>query len=63
MIKVLVVDDSALMRELLIHCISAHPQLMVVGQAAEAFEARILIKQLQPDVITLDVEMPKMNVP
>lgn len=60
-IKVLVVDDSAVMRALLREMIREATDLEVVGEAADAFEARERIKALNPDVITLDVEMPRMN--
>ncbi|MGH8436978.1 MAG: protein-glutamate methylesterase/protein-glutamine glutaminase [Pseudomonas sp.] len=60
-IKVLVVDDSALIRSLLSEIIRADPQLQLVGAASDAFVARDLIKKHAPDVITLDVEMPRMD--
>jgi two-component system chemotaxis response regulator CheB len=60
-IKVLIIDDSALMRGLLTQIIGTAPDLQVVGAAQDALEARELIKQLNPDVLTLDVEMPKMG--
>jgi two-component system chemotaxis response regulator CheB len=60
-IKTLVVDDSPFMRQLISEILSSAPGIEVVGQAADPFEARALIKQLNPDVLTLDVEMPKMN--
>ncbi|WP_026261569.1 protein-glutamate methylesterase/protein-glutamine glutaminase [Kiloniella laminariae] len=59
--KVLIVDDSALMRELLQALLSRDPGIHVVGTAADPFQARQMIKQLLPDVITLDIEMPKMD--
>lgn len=59
--KVLVVDDSAVMRKLLAERVNAAPDLEVVGAAADAHEARELIKTLNPDVVTLDVQMPRMN--
>jgi two-component system chemotaxis response regulator CheB len=61
-IRVLVVDDSALMRQLLTELLSQNPQIEVVGAAADPFVARDKIKHLSPDVITLDVEMPRMDV-
>ena len=61
MIKVLIVDDSKLIRALLAQMVSSAPDMMVVGEAEDPFEARDKIKVLNPDVITLDIEMPKMN--
>ncbi|PSJ50314.1 response regulator, partial [Pseudaminobacter soli (ex Li et al. 2025)] len=60
-IRVLVVDDSATMRSLLSVALRRDPQIEVVGHAADALEARAKIKALNPDVLTLDVEMPNMN--
>lgn len=60
-VKVLVVDDSALVRSLLKDIIQGDPELQLVGCAPDAFVARDLIKQHAPDVITLDVEMPRMD--
>ena len=60
-IKVLVVDDSALMRKLLTEFLTRDPLLEVVGSAPDPFVARDKIKQLAPDVLTLDVEMPRMD--
>lgn len=60
-IKVLVVDDSALIRSLLSEIVRADAELQLVGVAPDAFVARDLIKQHSPDVITLDVEMPRMD--
>lgn len=59
--RVLVVDDSATMRGLITAVLNSDPDVTVVGQAADAFEARQAIKQLDPDVVTLDIEMPNMN--
>lgn len=59
--SVLVVDDSRTMRSLISATLSADPEINVVGEASDAFEAREAIKQLSPDVVTLDIEMPKMN--
>ncbi len=59
--KVLVVDDSALMRQLLTDLLGSDPGLEVVGAAADPYAAWDKIKQLAPDVITLDVEMPRMD--
>jgi len=60
-VKVLIVDDSATMRALIASAISADPELEVVGEAGDPYEAREAIKALNPDVVTLDVEMPKMT--
>jgi two-component system chemotaxis response regulator CheB len=60
-IKVLVVDDSALMRALLTDIINGASDLNVVGSAPDPIAAREMIKTLNPDVLTLDVEMPRMN--
>ncbi|MDQ3206390.1 MAG: response regulator, partial [Pseudomonadota bacterium] len=60
-VRVLIVDDSALVRSLLTELLSADPDIDVVGTAADAFVARDRIKQLHPDVLTLDVEMPRMD--
>ncbi|HUH49095.1 MAG TPA: protein-glutamate O-methylesterase CheB [Mycoplana sp.] len=59
--RVLVVDDSPTMRGLITVVLSADPGITVVGQAGDAMEARNAIKQLNPDVVTLDIEMPNMN--
>ncbi|MEL6301577.1 MAG: chemotaxis response regulator protein-glutamate methylesterase [Pseudomonadota bacterium] len=60
-IKVLVVDDSALMRKLLSELLGEINDISVVGVAKDPFDAREKIKVLDPDVITLDVEMPRMD--
>lgn len=60
-IRVLIVDDSALMRGLLTEMINSAPDMMVVGVAPDAPTAREMIKVLNPDVLTLDVHMPKMD--
>lgn len=60
-IRVLVVDDSALMRGLLSQMINLAPDMEVVGAAPDAQSAREMIKVLNPDVLTLDVQMPKMD--
>ena len=59
--RVLVVDDSALMRGLLSQLISLAPDMEVVGAAPDAQSAREMIKAFNPDVLTLDVQMPKMD--
>ncbi len=60
-VKVIIVDDSALVRQVLSEILSADPDIEVVGVAQDPYIAREKIKQLNPDVITLDVEMPKMD--
>src|ERR1700675_1888649 len=60
-IRVLVVDDSAVMRQLLTEILNSDPEIEVVGTAPDAFVAREKIKLLNPDVLTLDVEMPRMD--
>jgi len=59
--KVLIVDDSALMRQLLTQILSSDPELEVVGTAGDPFIAREKVKALDPDVLTLDIEMPRMD--
>ena len=60
-IKVLIVDDSALIRAVLTEIIQSQPDMEVVGVAPDPLVARELIKQREPDVLTLDVEMPRMD--
>jgi len=60
-VRVVVVDDSATMRGLISACLRRDPQIEVVGTAGDPMEARQAIKDLNPDVITLDIEMPNMN--
>jgi len=60
-VRVLVVDDSATMRGLIAAALSDDPGIEVIGQAADPLEAREAIKALNPDVMTLDVEMPRMD--
>jgi two-component system chemotaxis response regulator CheB len=60
-IKVLIVDDSAVIRKLLEKFFSAAPDIEVVGTAADPYIARDKLVQLKPDVMTLDVEMPRMD--
>ncbi|MBK7875176.1 MAG: chemotaxis response regulator protein-glutamate methylesterase [Planctomycetes bacterium] len=60
-IRVLVIDDSALVRQLLTTILSSDPEIEVVGSAPDPYVAREKIMQLSPDVLTLDVEMPRMD--
>jgi two-component system chemotaxis response regulator CheB len=60
-VRVLVVDDSAVMRQLLSTLLSSDPEIEVVGTASDPYVARERIKALNPDVVTLDVEMPRMD--
>lgn len=60
-IRVLVVDDSLVFRNLLVKGLNADPNIEVVAQAQDAYEARDMIVKYRPDVMTLDVEMPKMS--
>ncbi|MDE2505218.1 MAG: response regulator, partial [Burkholderiales bacterium] len=60
-IRVVVVDDSALVRGLLTEIIDRQSDMCCVGAAADPLVAREMIRNLNPDVITLDVEMPRMD--
>jgi two-component system, chemotaxis family, protein-glutamate methylesterase/glutaminase len=60
-VRVLVVDDSALARQIITGAISRHPRIEVVGTAPDVYVARDRIVALKPDVLTLDVEMPRMD--
>jgi two-component system, chemotaxis family, protein-glutamate methylesterase/glutaminase len=60
-IRVVVVDDSALIRSLLTSLINAQPDMECIGAANDPYQAREMIRNLNPDVITLDVEMPRMD--
>lgn len=60
-IRVLVVDDSALIREVLTRMLTRDADIVVVGTATDPIDAREKIKTLDPDVVTLDIEMPNMN--
>lgn len=60
-IKVLIIDDSALIRQVLTKIIESDPALEVVGTAVDPIVARDKIKSLKPDVLTLDIEMPRMD--
>jgi len=60
-LKVLIVDDSALIRGIMTQIVNNQPDMEVVGAAPDPIAAREMIKQTNPDVVTLDVEMPRMN--
>ncbi|MFT3802841.1 MAG: chemotaxis response regulator protein-glutamate methylesterase [Burkholderiaceae bacterium] len=60
-IKVLVVDDSALIRQLMTEIINRQPDMTCVGAAADPFVAREMVRATNPDVLTLDIEMPRMD--
>jgi two-component system, chemotaxis family, protein-glutamate methylesterase/glutaminase len=60
-IRVLIVDDSALVRKLVSEALKTDPEIEVVGTAVDPYAARDKIQQLNPDVITLDLEMPRMD--
>jgi len=60
-VRVLLIDDSALMRRVLTEILSGDPDIEVVGAAIDPFDAREKIKALNPHVLTLDVEMPRMD--
>lgn len=60
-VRVLVVDDSPVIRHLMTELLSGDPGIRVVGTAADAYIARDKIKRLHPDVLTLDIEMPRMD--
>ena len=59
--RVLIVDDSAVVRKLLADALRREPDIEVVGGAADPFVARDMILQYKPDLITLDIEMPRMD--
>lgn len=60
-IKVLIIDDSALIRKLLTEIVSSQRDMEIIGAAADPLIAREMIRELNPDVLTLDVEMPRMD--
>ena len=61
MIRVLIVEDSATMRQLLSEMLSSDPDIKVVGMASDPIVAREMIKALRPDVLTLDIAMPRLD--
>ena len=60
-IRVLIIDDSLLIRKVLTEILNSSPDIEVVGAAEDPLIAREMIKQLNPDVLTLDIEMPRMD--
>jgi two-component system chemotaxis response regulator CheB len=60
-IRVLVVDDSRLLRQIIVDSLAAIPNIQVVGEAGDGEEALRLIRRLNPDVVTLDIQMPQMD--
>lgn len=60
-VRVLIVDDSQTMRAVVKAVLRSEPRIEVVGEAADPYEAREAIKRLNPDVLTLDIEMPRMS--
>ena len=61
MVKVLIVDDSAFMRNALSSMLSSDPEIQIVGKARDGLEAIELVGKLNPDIVTMDVEMPRMD--
>ncbi len=61
MIKVFIVDDSALVRQVLTSCLASHPRITVIGQAADPLYAIEKMRRDWPDVLVLDIEMPRMD--
>ena len=61
MIRAFIIDDSALMRAILTDILDADPDIQVVGQASDPYEAWQKVQRVKPDVITLDIEMPRMD--
>lgn len=61
MVKVLIVDDSAFMRNALSNMLSSDPEIQIVGKAKDGLEAIELVEKLKPHIVTMDVEMPRMD--
>lgn len=61
MIKVLIVDDSKVIQEFLDHLLSSDPEIKVIGVASSGFEALLIVKDIKPDLITIDIQMPGMD--
>jgi len=59
--KIFIADDSAVVRERLIEMLSELPEIEIIGQAQDGLEATNLIKKLNPDVVILDIRMPREN--
>ena len=60
-IRVLVVDDSALMRQFISDILNSDPRISVAGTARDGKDALMQIKTLKPDIVTMDIEMPNMD--
>ncbi len=60
-IRVLVVDDSSLARELIIAILSTDKEILIAGEASNGSEAIEKVKELKPDIVTMDIEMPVMD--
>lgn len=60
-VRVLIIDDSLLIRKVLTEILNSSPDIEVVGTAEDPLIAREMIKELNPDVLTLDIEMPRMD--
>ncbi|MGB8168484.1 MAG: response regulator, partial [Chthoniobacteraceae bacterium] len=60
-IRVLIVDDSSMVRKMIAESLAHDPQIEVVGAAPDPYVARDMIVALKPDVLTLDIEMPRMD--
>ncbi len=61
MIRVLIVDDSAVVRDLLKHILSSDVEIVVIGEAKDGLEAVELVAKHKPDVVTMDINMPRLN--
>lgn len=61
MIKVVVVDDSTVLRQLIVHILDSDPDIKVVGTAKDGADAPALVAQLNPDVVTMDIQMPRQD--
>ena len=61
MIRVLVVEDSPVVREFLVYILSADPEIQVVGTASDGEEAHEAVQRWRPDLVTMDIHMPRMN--